>query len=88
MTSINTQLPFEIEAAVAAEYGGPVTVAGQHGEHVVMTAAIFRDMMGVGTDKEFEESVAEIKISLAQAAANQTMSVEEVRRRLTEKHGT
>jgi hypothetical protein len=29
-------LPPEIEAAVAAQHGGPVFVPGQHGEYVVM----------------------------------------------------
>ena len=29
-----------------------------------MTMAIFRDMMGVGSDEEFEKSVADIRTSL------------------------
>jgi hypothetical protein len=80
-------LPPEIEAAVAAQNGGPVSVTGQHGEHVVMSLAIFRDMMGVGTDEDFARSVADLKISLAQAEAGQTLSLDEVRKRLTDKYG-
>ena len=80
-------LPPEIEAAVFQQHGGPIPVLGQHGRHVVMSMDIFRDMMGVGTDVEFAESVAELKRSLAQAAAGQTLSLEEVSRRLAEKYG-
>jgi hypothetical protein len=87
MVVIHSQLPDEIEAAVAAQNGGPVAVPGRQGEHVVMTMAIFRDMMGVGTDEEFEKSVADIRTSLAQAAAGQTISLDEARLKLTEKYG-
>ena len=80
-------LPPEIEAAVAAQHGGPVAVPGQQGEHVVMSMAIFRDMMGVGGAQEFERSVADLRISLAQADAGDTMSLDEVRNKLTDKYG-
>lgn len=53
-----------------------------------MSMAIFRDMMGVGTEDDFEKSVADVRISLAQAASGQTMTIEEAQRRLTEKYGT
>jgi hypothetical protein len=80
-------LPAEIESVVALHHGGPVAVAGQNGDHVVMTAAIFRDMMGVGGDEEFAASVAALQKSLAQAAAGQTMSLEEAVQRLATKYG-
>jgi hypothetical protein len=80
-------LPPEIEAAVAAQHGGPVSVPGQQGEHVVMSMAIFRDMMGVGSDEEFARSVADLRISFAQAQAGDTLSLDEVREKLTNKYG-
>jgi hypothetical protein len=80
-------LPPEIEAAVAAQHGGPVAVPGQQGEHVVMSMAIFRDMMGVGDDAEFAKSVAGIKSSLVQAAVGQTFTLDETRQKLTDKYG-
>ncbi len=80
-------LPVEIESAVALHHGGPVTVAGKHGDHVVMSAAIFREIMGVGSDEEFAASVDALKESLAQAAAGQSMTLDEVAQRLTEKYG-
>jgi hypothetical protein len=83
----NPMLPPEIEAAVVQQHGGPITVPGQQGNHVVMSAAIFRDMMGVVDDEEFEKSVADLRISLSQEAAGQTISLSEDQRRLAEEYG-
>ena len=63
-------------------------MSGHEGEHVVMTMAVFRDMMGVGSDEEYGKSVDALKISLAQSAAGQTMSLEEAADKLAQKHGT
>lgn len=87
METLHTTLPPEIQSAVISHHGGPVAVSGQQGDHVVMTMAVFRDMMGVGSDDEFAKSVESLRISLAQAAAGQTMSLEEAAARLTEKYG-
>jgi hypothetical protein len=87
MVDINTQLPSENEAAVAAQHGGPVAVPGHQEEHVVMTMTAFREMMGVGTEEAFEKSVAELRLSLAQAAAGKFITVEEARQKLMTKHG-
>ena len=80
-------LPAEIVAAVAAQHGGPITVPGHQRDHVVMSVEAYRDMMGVGDDEEFAQSVASLKISLAQAAAGDTLSLEEARQRLIDKYG-
>jgi hypothetical protein len=80
-------LPSEIETAVALHHGGPVAVPGQQGEHVVMSMAVFRDMMGVGTEEQLSRSVEALKESLAQAAAGETMSLEEAAARLSKEHG-
>lgn len=87
MTTGHPLLPAEIEAAVATQHGGPVTVAGAHGEHVVMSAAIFRDLMGVGDDEQFAASVAALTESLQQAAAAQTISLDEATHLLARKYG-
>ena len=87
MVTISSQLPIEIEAAVAAQHGGPVTVSGSQTEHVVMSMAIFRDLMGVGSDEEFEKSIADLRLSLAQAAAGESISLEQAREKLAGKYG-
>lgn len=68
-------LPPEIEAAVAAQHGGPVSVPGQHGKYVVMNADVYGAVLKATSD-EFVDSVAAIKASLAQAAAGQTRDAE------------
>ncbi len=83
----NPILPPEIEAAVVRQHGGPIPVSGRPGTHVVLGADIFRDLMGVGDDEEFEKSVADLRVSLAQEAAGQTISLSESERRLGEKYG-
>ena len=87
METTSPHLPPEIEAAVAAHNGGPVSVTGQQGEHVVMSLAIFRDMMGVGNDEDFARSVAELRISFAQAEAGETLLLDEIRKNLADKYG-
>jgi hypothetical protein len=62
-------------------------VAGQSGDHVVMSAQVFRDMMGVGDEEAFAASVAKLKESLAQAEMGQMISVREARERLVKKYG-
>ncbi len=64
-------LPPEIEAAVTAQHGGPVSVSGQHGQYVVMNVDVYGGVLNA-TPEEFTDSVAAIKRSLAQAAAGQT----------------
>jgi hypothetical protein len=64
-------LPPEIEAAVAAQHGGPVSVSGQHGKYVVMNVDVYGGVLDA-TPEEFSDSVAAIKRSLAQAAGGQT----------------
>jgi hypothetical protein len=69
-------LPPEIEAAVEAQHGGPVSVAGQHGKYVVMNVDVYGRVLEA-TPAELADSVAAIKRSLAQAASGQTRDVDE-----------
>ncbi len=80
-------LPAEIEAVVASHHGGPVSVSGRQGAHVVMSMAIFRDMMGVGSDEELAKSVTALRVSLAQADAGETISLDEAADKLSRKYG-
>jgi hypothetical protein len=66
----------EIEAAIDAQHGGPVSVAGQHGKYVIMNAELFGGIMEA-MPEELADSVAAIKRSLVQAAAGQTRDADE-----------
>jgi hypothetical protein len=87
MEANQPSLPLEIEAAVAQHHGGPVSVAGQHGNYVVMDADVYRDQMGFGNEEDLQASVAALKISLTQAAADETISLEEASAKLRDKYG-
>jgi hypothetical protein len=80
-------LPAEIESVVSLHQGGPVSVAGASGDHVVMSLQVFREMMGVGDEEAFADSVAKLKESLAEAASGRTISLQEARERLVKKYG-
>jgi hypothetical protein len=80
-------LPPEIEAAVDAQHGGPVSVAGQHGKYVVMNAEVYGGVMEATPD-ELADSVAAIKRSLAQAAAGQTRDADEAFDELESRYGS
>jgi hypothetical protein len=71
-----TFLPAEIEAAVQAQHGGPVSVPGQHGKYVVMNVDVYGGVLEA-SPSELADSVSAIKRSLAQAAAGQTRDVDE-----------
>jgi PHD/YefM family antitoxin component YafN of YafNO toxin-antitoxin module len=80
-------LPAEIEAAVAQQHGGPISIAGQHGRYVVMNVDIYAAGMNATPD-ELADSVASIKRSLAQAAAGQTRDLDEVFDELDSRYGS
>jgi hypothetical protein len=81
-------LPTEIEIAVAARQGGPVTVPGRRGDHVVMSLEVYQGLLGISDDdEEFKKTVEELKISFAQVAAGETMSLEKVREMLAKRYG-
>jgi hypothetical protein len=76
MESSEPFLPADIEAAVEAQHGGPVSVPGQHGNYVVMNLDIYGGVFEASPE-ESADSVAAIKRSLAQAAAGETRDIDE-----------
>ena len=80
-------LPPEIEAAVEAQHGGPVSVPGQHGKYVVMNADVYGGVFEATAD-ELADSVAAIKRSLAQAAAGQARDADEALGELEARYGS
>lgn len=86
MSTREPSIPLEIEAAVAQQHGGPVSVSGQHGSYVVMNADVYSGQMAEATASEQADSIAAIKRSLAQAAAGQLDDAERFFNRLEQKH--
>jgi hypothetical protein len=78
MESANQPLSPEIEAAVAREHGGPVTVSGQAGRrYVVIDLDIFGESIIRGTAEEYADSVAAVQRSMAQHDANKSRPAKE-----------
>jgi hypothetical protein len=80
-------LPPDIEAAVEAQHGGPVTVQGRHGKYVIMNVDVYGGVLEA-TPEELADSVAAIKRSLSQAAAGQTRDLEEAFDELEARYGS
>jgi hypothetical protein len=79
-------LPLEIEAAVAQQHGGPVSIVGQHGSYVVMNADVYSGQMAGASTAEYADSIAAIKRSLAQASAGDLSDAEQFLTALGQTH--
>lgn len=87
MESISQPLPPEIEAAVAREHGGPVTVSGQEGRrYVVIDIDVYGDGISRGTAAEYADSLAAVKRSMAQHDSGEQRPVHEFFGELERKH--
>jgi hypothetical protein len=56
---------------------GCVEVEDSQGKCVLMSIEVFRDVMGVGTDREFQESVTALRRSYEQVQEGRTRSVKD-----------
>jgi hypothetical protein len=87
METTSSFLPPDIEAAVEAQHGGPVSVAGQRGKYVIMNADVYGGVLEA-TSRELAESVAGVKRSLAQAAGGQSRDADEAFDELEGRYGS
>jgi hypothetical protein len=87
METASQFLPPEIEAAVAAQHGGPVSVSGEHGKYVVMNVDVYGGVLEATPD-ELADSVAAIKRSLVQAAGGQTRDADVALDELEARYGS
>lgn len=77
METTNVPLAPETEAVVLAQNGEPVTVRGNEQDYVVMTMQAYRELLGIGTDEAFAESVAALRRSQSDVEAGRTMDADE-----------
>jgi hypothetical protein len=71
----------ETEAAVEAQQGGPLPLAGERSQYVVMR-------MGVGSDEAFAASVAAIREGMEDVRAGRTRPAREFLEELGRAHET
>lgn len=77
METATVPLAPETEAVVLAHHGGPVTVPGNQQSYVVMTMQAYRELLGIGTDEEFQASVEACRRGLADVEAGRTQDMDE-----------
>jgi len=63
--------------AMLQHHGGPLVVAGEHGEYVVMRSDVYVAMLGIGNDDE-AETLASVRRGLADMEAGRTESLDDV----------
>lgn len=80
-------LPPDIEAAVQASHGGPISVPGLHGNYVVMNAEVYVGAWEA-TEADLADSLDSIKRSLAQAAAGQSRDANEAFDEIEARYGS
>jgi hypothetical protein len=66
---------------------GCVEVEDAQGKCVLMSIEVFHDVMGVGTDREFQESVAALRRSYEQVQQGRTRPVKDALDDLGKRHG-
>ena len=75
------QLPLQPIApeteALLQHHGGPLAIAGQQGEYVLMRSDIYVAMLGLG-DSDEAETLASVRRGLADMEAGRTQDLDEV----------
>jgi hypothetical protein len=80
------RLTDELRQAVES-HDGCVEVEDASGKCVLMSITVFRELMGVGNDREFQESVAALRQSYEQFQNRQTRSLTDALDDLGKRHG-
>lgn len=80
------RLTEEQRQAVDAHQGF-LEVEGGDGKYIVMSIQVFRDMMGVGTDEDYQASLQAIEEGLTDIEAGRMRPMAQVFRELDDKHG-
>ena len=80
------KLSNEMRQALEQSHGF-LKIEGDDGTCFVMTMQVYRDMMGVGTDEEFQASLQAIDEGLADIEAGRTKPMSEVFQELDHKYG-
>ncbi|MCG8451012.1 MAG: hypothetical protein MI725_15700 [Pirellulales bacterium] len=66
---------------------GPMTVAGQQGEYVVMRMEVFAAMLGISENEE-AETLTSVKRGIADVEAGRTHDVDEAFDKLESRHAS
>ena len=69
------------------DHHGFVEAEGAGGKVIVMSAEVYREMMGIGSEEELASSLRAIEQALADREAGRGIPLEEAQQRLDQKYG-
>lgn len=75
----------ELNQALSRHHG-LIEAEGADGKVIVMSMQVYQELMGVGSDEEFNASLQAIEEGLADVESGRTISMEDVFRKLDEKY--
>lgn len=84
--AMTPRISSELDQALTRQ-NGFVQADGADGKVIVMSLRVYREMLGIGTDAELEESLKAIEEGTADIEAGRTIPMEQVFRELDEKYG-
>jgi PHD/YefM family antitoxin component YafN of YafNO toxin-antitoxin module len=84
---MNPSLTNEQLTALERENGGPIRLEAGGAAYVLMSLDAYRSMMGIGTDEEFEESVAVLRAAMDDVRAGKTRPYREALEEIAARHG-
>ena len=78
--------PFTPETeSLLQQFGGPLSLAGEHGSYVVMRTDVYEAMLGLESDEE-AETLASVRRGVADVQAGRTHGVEEAFTKLSSRY--
>ena len=86
MENLRQAITPETELALQ-QSGGPLQIAGQQGEYVVMRLDVYDAMLGISDDEE-AETLASVRCGLADVAAGRTHDAGEAFDRLESRYAS
>jgi hypothetical protein len=81
-----TRINPELDQALN-DHHGFVEAEGSGGKVIVMSAQVYREMMGVGSNEEMAASLNAIKQAMSDLDGGRGISLDEARRRFDQKYG-
>ena len=83
---MSTKLTPELQQTVEAQ-NGCVTVDADGQSYVVMRSELYRELLGIGTDAEYEASLQAIREGWDDVQAGRTISLDSFFQEFDRKHG-
>ena len=81
------KLTDEQRQALDLQHGGPVSVEADDGTYILMSIDAYRSMMGVGSDADFDASIAALRAGMQDIQAGRTRPIRDALDDLAARYG-